>query len=194
MEKKERKERKEKEKDIEHIPSFSIPYRKRKRISCAQMAAPPPPPSLPAFVRVAQKLLQLFFIAKLAPLPVFFHPFFVDPFLSLSYIPPLPSLTRDYRGREKLVGGDWISFLRATSACDYRDSGNCPTSRLLFFRLHVWGSWFFSLSLLLRDSWINRSRLVEQIEFVFFPRVLMQRSFDIGTCFWILFIRCKGNG
>lgn len=135
MEKKERKERKEKEKDIEHIPS--IPYRKRKRISCAQMAAPPPPPSLPAFVRVAQKLLQLFFIAKLAPLPVFFHPFFVDPFLSLSYIPPLPSLTRDYRGREKLVGGDWISFLRATSACDYRDSGNCPTSRLLFFRLHV---------------------------------------------------------
>lgn len=69
MEKKERKERKEKEKDIEHIPSFSIPYRKRKRISCAQMAAPPPPPSLPAFVRVAQKLLQLFFIAKLAPLP-----------------------------------------------------------------------------------------------------------------------------
>lgn len=146
MEKKERKERKEKEKDIEHIPSFSIPYRKRKRISCAQMAAPPPPPSLPAFVRVAQKLLQLFFIAKLAPLSSSTLSLSI-PFSLSSYIPPLPSLTRDYRGREKLVGGDWISFLRATSACDYRDSGNCPTSRLLFFRLHVWGSWFFSLLL-----------------------------------------------
>lgn len=52
-------------------------------------------------------------------------------------LPPSLSLSRDYRGREKLVGGDWISFLRTRSACDYRDSGNCPTSRLLFFRVHV---------------------------------------------------------
>lgn len=114
MEKKERKERKEKEKDIEHIPSFSIPYRKRKRISCAQMAAPPPPPSLPAFVRVAQKLLQLFFIAKLAPLPVFFHPFFVDPFLSL-LLYPSPSLSHARLPWKREAGGRGLDKFLASN-------------------------------------------------------------------------------
>lgn len=193
MEKKERKERKEKEKDRAHPLVFDpIPEEEEDLVRTDGCSTTP---SFTSGLRSGRaKTSPVVFHRETCPL-AFFHPFFVDPFLSLSsYIPPLPSLTRDYRGREKLVGGDWISFLRATSACDYRDSGNCPTSRLLFFRVHVWGSWFFSLSLLLRDSWINRSRLVEQIEFVFFPRVLMQRSFDIGTCFWILFIRCKGNG
>lgn len=130
------KERKEKKrKRIEHPLVFDP---QRKRTSRAHRSTQPPPPrSLPAFVQVAQKLLELFFIAKLAPcLPPFLCG--VAPRSRFPFsLPPSLSLSRDYRGREKLVGGDWISFLRTRSACDYRDSGNCPTSRLLFFRVHV---------------------------------------------------------
>lgn len=145
MEKKERKERKEKEKDRAHPLVFDpIPEEEEDLVRTDGCSTTP---SFTSGLRSGRaKTSPVVFHRETCPL-VFFHPFFVDPFLSLSYIPPLPSLTRDYRGREKLVGGDWISFLRATSACDYRDSGNCPTSRLLFFRLHVWGSWFFSLLL-----------------------------------------------
>lgn len=130
------KERKEKKrKRIEHPLVFDP---QRKRTSRAHRSTQPPPPrSLPAFVQIAQKLLELFFIAKLAPcLPPFLCG--VAPRSRFPFsLPPSLSLSRDYRGREKLVGGDWISFLRTRSACDYRDSGNCPTSRLLFFRVHV---------------------------------------------------------
>lgn len=130
------KERKEKKRRrIEHPLVFDP---QRKRTSRAHRSTQPPPPrSLPAFVQVAQKLLELFFIAKLAPcLPPFLCG--VAPRSRFPFsLPPSLSLSRDYRGREKLVGGDWISFLRTRSACDYRDSGNCPTSRLLFFRVHV---------------------------------------------------------
>lgn len=130
------KERKEKKRRrIEHPLVFDP---QRKRTSRAHRSTQPPPPrSLPAFVQVAQKLLELFFIAKLAPCLL---PFLcgVAPRSRFPFsLPPSLSLSRDYRGREKLVGGDWISFLRTRSACDYRDSGNCPTSRLLFFRVHV---------------------------------------------------------
>lgn len=145
MEKKERKERKEKEKDRAHPLVFDpIPEEEEDLVRTDGCSTTP---SFTSGLRSGRaKTSPVVFHRETCPL-VFFHPFFVDPFLSLSYIPPLPSLTWDYRGREKLVGGDWISFLRATSACDYRDSGNCPTSRLLFFRVHVWGSWFFSLLL-----------------------------------------------
>lgn len=62
------KERKEKKRRrIEHPLVFDP---QRKRTSRAHRSTQPPPPrSLPAFVQVAQKLLELFFIAKLAPLP-----------------------------------------------------------------------------------------------------------------------------
>lgn len=63
-----RKKRKEKKRRrIEHPLVFDP---QRKRTSRAHRSTQPPPPrSLPAFVQVAQKLLELFFIAKLAPLP-----------------------------------------------------------------------------------------------------------------------------
>lgn len=63
--KKEKKRRR-----IEHPLVFDP---QRKRTSRAHRSTQPPPPrSLPAFVQVAQKLLELFFIAKLAPcLPPF---------------------------------------------------------------------------------------------------------------------------
>lgn len=129
-----KKEKKRKEKGSS-ILSFSI-HSGRGHLARTS-TQPPPPRSLPAFVQVAQKLLELFFIAKLAPcLPPFLCG--VAPRSRFPFsLPPSLSLSRDYRGREKLVGGDWISFLRTRSACDYRDSGNCPTSRLLFFRVHV---------------------------------------------------------
>lgn len=62
------KERKEKKRRrIEHPLVFDP---QRKRTSRAHRSTQPPPPrSLPVFVQVAQKLLELFFIAKLAPLP-----------------------------------------------------------------------------------------------------------------------------
>lgn len=65
------KERKEKKRRrIEH-PLVFDPQRKRTSRAHRSMQ-PPPPRSLPAFVQIAQKLLELFFIAKLAPcLPPF---------------------------------------------------------------------------------------------------------------------------